>query len=71
MSLTDKQIKRQDFVDNSIFDLIQKLSPNEVFIEWDIELISEVRDVISEYFEKTKICQSSQFYPFIKNENGN
>ncbi|MBS3921024.1 MAG: hypothetical protein KG012_19290 [Deltaproteobacteria bacterium] len=32
----DEQIKRQDFVDNQIFDLVNRLIPSEKVIEWDI-----------------------------------
>ncbi len=39
MELTNKQIKRQDFVDNRIFELIQKLNPSQIEINWDIEII--------------------------------
>ena len=44
--LTDKQIDRQDFVDNAVYQLIQKVNPTDIFIEWDIEVIGEIRDVI-------------------------
>lgn len=32
----DEQIKRQDFVDNQIFDLVNRLIPSEKVIEWNI-----------------------------------
>ena len=38
--LTEKQIKRQDFVDNEIFELIQRLAPSAK-IDWDIEMIAD------------------------------
>ena len=44
--LTKKQIERQDFVDNQIFELIQKLLPSSKQIDWDIEAIGAVRDAI-------------------------
>jgi|GEM_PF-1770133 len=40
----DEQIKRQDFVDNQIFDLVNKLIPSERVIEWNIEMIGDIRD---------------------------
>jgi hypothetical protein len=38
--LTDKQIERQDEVDNAIFHLIEEISP--VMTAWDMEVIGEV-----------------------------
>ena len=54
--LTDKQIERQDFVDNAIFNLIQSLNTTDKAINWDIEMIGEVRDVTREWMvERLKI----------------
>lgn len=33
---TEDQIKRQDFVDNQIFDLVNRFIPSGKEIEWDI-----------------------------------
>ena len=49
MTLTKKQIERQDFVDNSIFELINDLLPSDKKIDWDIELIANVRETILIY----------------------
>jgi len=46
MELTEQQIKRQDFVDNAIFELINELFPSDKEVEWDIEAIGEIRDAI-------------------------
>jgi len=32
----DKQLRRQDFVDNQIYDLVKRLTPSEKEIEWNI-----------------------------------
>jgi len=64
--LTDKQIDRQDFVDNAIYQLIQKVNPTDIFIEWDIEVIGEIRDVIKEWIvERMKITDEQKFYPYL------
>ncbi len=34
--LTESQIKRQDFVDNEIYDLVKRLIPSAREIEWNI-----------------------------------
>lgn len=65
--LTKRQIARQDFVDNQIFTLINSFLPLSKQIEWDIELIGNVREVIcEEIVEKLKIVGEKQFYPFMK-----
>lgn len=64
--LTDKQIDRQDFVDNAIFQLVQRVNPTGKNIEWDIEMIGEVRDVIWQWIvERMKIIDEQTFYPYI------
>ena len=62
--LTARQIERQDCVDNAIFNLIQELSP--VPVEWDMEIIAEVREVIFEYLKEKIKLSEMQFYPFIR-----
>jgi hypothetical protein len=64
--LTDKQIDRQDFVDNAIFQLVQRVNSTDKNIEWDIEMIGEVRDVIRQWIvERMTITDEQTFYPYI------
>ena len=56
MCLTDEQIKRQDFVDNLIFELIKDLGPDEFDYKWDINLISKVRDCVEEILVNDLKC---------------
>jgi len=35
-NLSEDQIKRQDFVDNQIYDLVKQLIPSTREIEWNI-----------------------------------
>lgn len=64
--LTEKQIKRQDFVDNEIFELIQRLSPSAK-IKWDIEMIGSIRDSIQvQLVDKQKLMSEARFYPYLK-----
>lgn len=65
MELTDQQISRQDFVDNAIHDLINELIPSVKEMEWDIEVIGEVRDVIQAMLVGRGICTEQEFYPYI------
>jgi hypothetical protein len=65
--LTGRQIKRQDFVDNSVFKLINDINPTQKELSWDIEMIGEIRDNIRQWLvEKLGICDEMSFYPYIK-----
>lgn len=65
--LTDEQLERQDFVDNAIFSLIQQMNPTNRVIDWNIEMIGEIRDNIRYWFvERLKVCEEMTFYPYIK-----
>ena len=67
--LTKQQINRQDFVDNQIFELINSLVPPSKRIEWDIELIGNIRESFyKEIKKKIKNTKEKQFYPFINIE---
>jgi len=64
--LTDSQLVRQDFVDNSIFGLIKSLALHKE-IEWNIEMIGEIRDCIEEWLvERLKMTDEMSFYPYIE-----
>ena len=79
--LTLNQIKRQDFVDNEIFDLIKRLNPtDEDIFEWDIDYISRIRDIIFSYhlyYRSINILEQPKqldelemkFYPYIPKSN--
>lgn len=68
--LTEEQIKRQDFVDNRIFELVNELNPIQTEIDWDIEMIGEVRECVQNFLIDKFSISEEDFYPFIK-ENGN
>jgi len=61
---TEDQIKRQDFVDNQIYDLVKQLIPSTREIEWDIEMIGDIRDTIQHWLvNRYKIVDELDFYP--------
>ena len=66
--MTEKQkIAQQDFVDNSIFDLIKELSPSSEIINWDMSVISEIRLILQNlYVNKYELCDEEEFYPSIE-----
>jgi hypothetical protein len=63
--LAESQLARQDFVDNSIFELMLSLIPSHKEIEWDIEMIGDVRDCIGYWLvERHNITDKMTFYPY-------
>lgn len=66
-TLTKKELERQDFVDNEVFELIQKLLPANRKLEWNIEIIGAVRDAIqTEVVNERKLVSEMNFYPYLK-----
>jgi len=66
VNLTKQELERQDFVDNQIFELIQKLLPASAQIDWDIEIIASIRDIICKQVVGKRIISETQFYPYLK-----
>lgn len=74
--MTEEQKQRQDVVDNAIFELVCALCPLDEDkleasgVEWDIELIGEIRDVVRGWFvERLGICTDEEFYPSVAQES--
>lgn len=66
MSLTDKQIERQDEVDGAIMGMVVDLAPEKARddIEWDIEMIGRIRDeVIGWVCDRLGLMSEEEFYP--------
>ena len=64
-----EKTNKQDFVDNSIFELFTLLNPSKTELTWDIHPISEVREIIVKYFsEELKLCSEDEFYPYSNDE---
>ncbi len=56
IQLTKKQVERQDYVNNQIFELIQKFLPSSRKMDWNIETIGNVRDAMQEQIvDKQKV----------------
>jgi hypothetical protein len=64
-NLSEEQLKRQDFVDNEIYDIMIRLIPSKRReIEWDIEMIADIRDTIQHWLvDQYKIVDELEFYP--------
>lgn len=68
--LTNDQIERLDFIHNKIYRLVREVTPMEHRrkIEWDMEVIGEVSDVIEDYLVSKKICTAMEFAPYVERE---
>ena len=64
--LTKRQIGRQDFVDNEIFEMINRLPPAGKKMEWDIEVIAAVREAIRMGVILRKKIGEMRFYPYVR-----
>ena len=65
-NLNEDQIKRQDFVDNKIYELVNLLVPSEKKIEWNIEMIGDIRDTIQHWLvDRYRIVNELEFYPYV------
>ena len=65
MKLTKIQIDQQDFVDNTIFDSLKTLNPTTKELDWDIEMIGSIRDVIQGWIIEKMDCSEQEFYSYI------
>lgn len=60
--LTKEQLAQMDFVDNAIFNMLKEITgcPD---LDWNIRIISEIRDrIIEEYYPNED--DEFEFYPF-------
>jgi hypothetical protein len=65
--LSDLQLRRQDFVDNSVFRLIRSVHPCTSDLPWNIEMIGDVRDCLREWIvDRYGLCEEQSFYPYIE-----
>ena len=64
--INESQLERQDFVDNAIYELVCNINPSQQEIEWNIELIGGIRDMIFHFLvERHAITDEMTFYPYI------
>ena len=62
--LTGEQIARQDFADGCIQSLLEQLAGN--VLKEEVELLGEIRDVISDAFDRRGIMTEIDLYRFIE-----
>ena len=63
VEMSDEQLKRQDFVDNAVFSLIQEINPTNRTISWDIEMIGNIRDELVDELQKKLGISEFEIYP--------
>jgi hypothetical protein len=63
IEMSDEQIKRQDFVDNAVFELIRQTNPTMRQISWDIEMIGNIRDSLVSELQKKLGISEFEIYP--------
>ncbi|MDP8228233.1 MAG: hypothetical protein P9M15_02130 [Candidatus Electryoneaceae bacterium] len=72
MELTESQITRQDYVDNKIFELIHNLIPSDKELDWNLEMIADIRETIRYWLvDRCQLLDEQEFYPFIEEGRGN
>jgi trehalose/maltose hydrolase-like predicted phosphorylase len=61
---SEEEIKRQEFVDNSIIELLNKLNPTPLNINLNDLILIKMRNTLVEIFSKDlDLCTSQAFYP--------
>lgn len=67
--LTEKEINRQDYVDNQIYKLIVEINPTQALIPWDIEMIGDIRNKLKIWIvDEMALCEEQEFYPYVEEE---
>jgi len=65
--LSLREINRQDFVDNQVYELLCTLDTDPNEIEWNIELIAKIRDAVQEVLvDDLKLMTEQEFYPYLE-----
>ena len=59
-----KELAQQDLVDNSIMELINKVNPSPVNIDYDGHIVAKIRNALIEVITKDlDLCTERGFYP--------
>jgi len=61
---TRQELDQQDFIDNSIMELINKVNPTDNNITYSGQIVGKVRDALIEVITKDlELCTERKFYP--------
>jgi hypothetical protein len=65
--LSKHQLQRQDHVDNAIYEMLLLVDPKQQGIDWNIDVIADIRDRVSHWFvEYYRITDEMGFYPYVE-----
>lgn len=64
MELTREQIDRLDFLHNTIHQMVEQVVGQEM--DWDMELVGEISDLIEDYVVKHGIMTDMEFAPYVE-----
>ena len=65
--LTDAQLARQDYVNGLIYETILASHPCADGLDWNIEMIGEVREKIRIWLvERLGLVDEMRFYPYLE-----
>ncbi len=65
--LSIEQLRRQDYVDNAIFDLVNHLNPSEKEIAWNIQMLADIREQVRYWLvDAYRLSDELAFYPFVE-----
>ena len=67
ITLTDTQLERQDFIDNGIWEMVQKLADTE--LPWDIQAISDIRELVYDIIHSHTGIDCNEFYPYMEEDD--
>ena len=61
---SNEELAQKDLIDNSIMDLINKVNPSPVQIDYDSKIVSKIRTILIEVFTRDlDLCTERKFYP--------
>jgi len=63
--LSRKELDQQDFIDNSIMELINTVNPSSEEIKYSGNIVGKIRDTLIEIFTgDLGLCTEQDFYPY-------
>ena len=59
-----EELAQQDLIDNSIMELINKVNPSPVNIDYDGQIVAKIRNALIEVITKDlDLCTETRLYP--------
>jgi len=59
-----EELTQKDFIDNSIMELLNKVNPSPVNIDYDCHIVEKIRNTLIEVMTKDlDLCTERGFYP--------